>query len=40
MWLGRKILTVPRRALAGDEPLDDQIEIAQPPDQPDGTRGP
>jgi hypothetical protein len=36
MWLGRRILTVRRRALAGDEPLDDEIEIAHPPDQPDG----
>jgi hypothetical protein len=24
-WLGRKILTVPRRALRGDEPLEDHI---------------
>jgi hypothetical protein len=27
MWLGRRILTVRRRALAGDEPLDDEIEM-------------
>jgi hypothetical protein len=28
-WLGRKILTVPRQALRGDEPLEDHIVTPQ-----------
>jgi hypothetical protein len=42
IWLGRKILTVPRQALRGKEPLEDHIVAPQQehgePQYPPGTR--
>jgi hypothetical protein len=37
IWLGRKIFAVPRRVLAANEPLDDQVVTAWPTDRARGS---